>query len=198
MWNAAQLSHGLDDAADYGFQVSRHGHDWSVLKQRRDAYVKRLNNIYESNLDKKSIELIRSRGKFVASNEIETEDGEKLHAAHILITTGGFPVVPEIPGADLGITSDGFFELEEIPKRVGIIGSGYIAVELAGVLNALGSDVVQFIRYDSVLRSFEEELGHNLLEHMRATGIEVINQAIPQSIQRKKRFNFNYGGWTRI
>ena len=186
MWNAAQLSHGLDDAADYGFQVSRHGHDWSVLKQRRDAYVKRLNNIYESNLDKKSIELIRSRGKFVASNEIETEDGEKLHAAHILITTGGFPVVPEIPGADLGITSDGFFELEEIPKRVGIIGSGYIAVELAGVLNALGSDVVQFIRYDSVLRSFEEELGHNLLEHMRATGIEVINQAIPQSIQRKK------------
>ena len=186
MWNAAQLSHGLDDAADYGFKVSRHGHDWSVLKQRRDAYVKRLNNIYEGNLDKKSIELIRSRGKFVSSKEIETEDGDKLHAAHILIATGGFPTVPEIPGANLGITSDGFFELEEIPKRVGIIGSGYIAVELAGVLNALGSEVVQFLRYDSVLRSFEEKLGHCLLEHMRATGIEVINQAVPQNVQHEK------------
>ena len=186
MWNAAQISQEIEDAADYGFNISQHGHDWPVLKQKRDAYVKRLNGIYQSNLEKKSIDLIQGRGKFVSAKEIETEYGDKVHAENILIATGGFPIVPEIPGANFGITSDGFFDLEEMPKRVGIIGSGYIAVELAGVLNALGSHVMQFLRYDSLLRSFEEKLGRHLLEHMRATGIEVINQAVPQSFKHEK------------
>tara|TARA_B100000686_G_scaffold355266_1_gene471772 strand:+ start:3674 stop:5020 length:1347 start_codon:yes stop_codon:yes gene_type:complete len=186
MWNAAQISQEIEDAADYGFNISQHGHDWPVLKQKRDAYVKRLNGIYQSNLEKKSIDLIQGRGKFVSAKEIETEYGDKVHAENILIATGGFPIVPEIPGANFGITSDGFFDLEEMPKRVGIIGSGYIAVELAGVLNVLGSHVMQFLRYDSLLRSFEEKLGSHLLEHMRATGIEVINQAVPQSVQHEK------------
>ena len=185
LWNAAQLGRAFDDAGYYGFELTRQGHDWSVLKKGRDAYVARLNDIYRRNLEKKSIELIRSQGRFAGPNEIVISGGETLKAAHILIATGGFPTVPEVPGAELGITSDGFFELDAQPNRVAVIGSGYIAVELAGVFRALGSEVAQFIRYDGVLRAFEETLGRHLMEHMLESGIEMITGAVPSGVESK-------------
>ena len=151
-----------------------------MLKKGRDAYVSRLNDIYRRNVEKKSIELIRSQGRFAGPNEIVISGGETLKAAHILIATGGFPTVPEVPGAELGITSDGFFELDAQPNRVAVIGSGYIAVELAGVFRALGSEVAQFMRYDGVLRAVEETLGRHLMEHMLESGIEMISGACPR------------------
>lgn len=183
MWNAAQLAHALEDAAGYGFSVTRHGHDWGVLKSRRDAYVKRLNGIYQRNLERKSIEWIRASGRFAGPNRIVTDQGNDIRGDHVLIATGGYPIVPDLPGAEQGITSDGFFELEALPRRTIVIGSGYIAVELAGVLRALGSEVVQLVRYGGVLRSFDEMLGQQLVEHMGAAGIDVVTGAVPESVR---------------
>ena len=182
MWNAAQLAHALEDAAGYGFSVTRHGHDWGALKSGRDAYVQRLNGIYQRNLERKSIDWVQSAGRFTDANRITTDHGEVIGGDHLLIATGGYPIVPELPGAERGITSDGFFELEALPRRTAVIGSGYIAVELAGVLRALGSEVVQMVRYDGVLRAFEPALGRHLMEHMRAAGVDMITGAVPESV----------------
>ena len=183
MWNAAQLAHALEDAGGYGFSVTRHGHDWGVLKSRRDAYVKRLNGIYQRNLERKSIQWIQAFGRFAGPNRIVTDQGDEFRGDHVLIATGGYPIVPNLPGAENGITSDGFLELEALPRRTIVIGSGYIAVELAGVLRALGSEVVQLVRYGGVLRSFDEMLGQQLVEHMGAAGIDVVTGAVPESVQ---------------
>jgi len=183
MWNAAQLAHALEDAAGYGFSVSFHGHDWGALKNGRDAYVKRLNGIYQRNLQRKSIDWIRGSGRFTGPNRITTDRGDEFRGDHVLIATGGYPIVPDLPGAEQGITSDGFFELEALPRRTVVIGSGYIAVELAGVLRALGSEVVQLVRYGGVLRSFDEVLGQQLVQHMRAAGIDVVTGAVPESVR---------------
>ena len=185
MWNAAQLVHALDDAAGYGFSVTRHGHDWAALKRDRDAYVTRLNGIYQRNLERKSIDWIRGAGRFTAAKQVTTDRGDVLGADHVLIATGGYPIVPDLPGAERGITSDGFFELAALPRRTAVIGSGYIAVELAGVLRALGSEVVQLVRYDGVLRAFESALGRHLVEHMRTAGIDVVTGAVPESVQSR-------------
>ena len=183
MWNAAQLAHALEDSAGYGFSVTRHGHDWGALKSARDAYVQRLNGIYRRNLERKSIDWVQAAGRFTGAKRITTDTGEVLVAEHVLIATGGYPIVPDLPGAKLGITSDGFFELEALPRRTAVIGSGYIAVELAGVLRALGSEVVQLVRYDGVLRAFESVLGRQLMEHMRTAGIDLVTGAVPESVQ---------------
>ncbi len=183
MWNAAQLAHALEDATGYGFSVTRHGHDWAALKSGRDAYVERLNGIYQRNLERKSIDWVRGAGRFTGRNRVATDHGDVLGAEHVLIATGGYPIVPDLPGAEHGITSDGFFELEALPTRTAVIGSGYIAVELAGVLRALGSEVVQLVRYDGVLRAFDDMLGRHLAEHMRAAGIDVVTEAVPESVQ---------------
>src|SRR5690606_39884290 len=171
MWNAAELAHAIGNAGYYGFDVRAAGHDWSKLKAGRDAYVARLNEIYRRNLERRGIEVVPSKGRFAAPHEIVDDDGNRYSAPHILIATGGHPNVPDVPGAELGITSDGFFELEERPQRVAIVGSGYIAVEFGGVLRALGSDVTLFCRFDRVLRRFDTLLSDHLLVHMRAAGI---------------------------
>ena len=100
-----------------------------------------------------------------------------------MIATGGYPTVPDVTGADLGITSDGFFALEKRPDKVAVVGSGYIAVELGGVLNALGADVTQFVRFDSVLRSFDTMLGEKLMELMRDSGVEIVTGAAPVGVE---------------
>ena len=173
MWNAAEIAAALEHAPHYGFDVQRGGHDWSKLKRGRDAYVQRLNGIYERNLDKKGIATVRSVARFTGSHELVDANGKVYSAPHVVIATGGQPYVPAIPGADLGITSDGFFDLERLPGRVALIGSGYIAVELAGVLRTLGADVTLLLRHHGVLRSFDSLLGDKLLGAMAAQGITV-------------------------
>src|SRR5690606_10547364 len=142
----AELAAAIDNAAHYGFRVHREGHDFRTLKQGRDAYVQRLNGIYERNLDRKGIAVVRSRARFVSAHEVEDTEGNRYSAPHVLIATGGHPLVPVIPGAGLGITSDGLFELDAAPRNVAIVGSGYIAVEFGGVLMALGSRVTLVLR----------------------------------------------------
>src|SRR5690606_23181515 len=126
MWNAAELGQAIAYAADYGFDVRVAGHDWAALKAGRDAYVERLNGIYQRNLERRDIRIVPSAGRFEGPHEIVDASGDRYTAPHIVIATGGYPIVPELPGAGRGITSDGFFELDARPERVAIVGSGYV------------------------------------------------------------------------
>jgi glutathione reductase (NADPH) len=183
MWYAAHHAHQFHHLADYGFDTDVRGHDWAGLKARRDAYIERLNGIYENNLAKRGVTWLGGTARFVDAHTLDIDE-KRVEADRIVIATGGRPTIPDIPGAELGITSDGFFELEERPQRVLIAGSGYIAVELAGVFNALGSDVQLVIRKDSVLRSFDSMLSGELMEAMDREHIDVVTRAIPQSVEK--------------
>jgi len=186
MWYAASTAEHVRLAADYGFSLEVNGHDWPKLKLARDAYVGRLNDIYAENLEKQGVEHIKGRARFIDAHTIDV-DGKQYRADHITIATGGHPEVPDIPGVELGITSDGFFELEERPLRVAIVGSGYISVELGGVLNALGSETTLFIRKQSVVRSFDQMLQDELLLAMAAEGIGIEKEFIPASLDKTGR-----------
>jgi len=183
MWYTASHAHHFEHAADYGFDVSVKGHDWAALKARRDSYVSRLNGIYEINLDKSGVTTIVGTASFVDAHTVAVE-GEHYRADRIVVATGGQPIVPDIPGAELGITSDGFFELEEQPHRVLVAGSGYIAVELAGVFNALGSETQLVVRKDSIIRSFDSMLGEQLMEAMQKDGARIDTLVIPSSVEK--------------
>jgi glutathione reductase (NADPH) len=184
MWNAAELAAALAHAPHYGFALDVGAHDWAALKRGRDAYVARLNGIYARNLDKKGIVTVRSAARFTSATEVVDAEGQRYGAPHIVIATGGFPRRPAVPGAELGGTSDDFFELERLPRRVALVGSGYVAVEFAGVLRALGSEVVVAIRHESLLRHFDPVLGERLLEAMRASGIDVVTEFVTRKVQR--------------
>jgi glutathione reductase (NADPH) len=183
MWYTASHAHHFAHAADYGFDVSVNGHDWAAVKSRRDDYVQRLNGIYERLLDRSGVDYLAGSARFVDPHTVAIGDTE-YSAERIVIATGGRPSLPEIPGADLGITSDGFFQLDERPERVLVVGSGYIAVELAGVFNALGSKTQVVVRKDGVVRSFDAMLGSALMSAMRADGIVVETRVIPKSAEK--------------
>jgi glutathione reductase (NADPH) len=172
MWNASEIRETLDDSLDYGFAPPPDGHDWASLKAKRDAYLLRLNGMFARNLASHKIEHIVARASFQGPQLIATA-GRTLAAPHIVIATGGRPVWPAIPGASLGITSDGFFELAARPERVAVAGSGYIAIELAGILAGLGSKVVLVIRGQEVLKQFDALLGETALLMLREGGVEV-------------------------
>ena len=184
MWNAADIADGLEDAADYGFRLGvAEAHDWPMLKMKRDAYVTRLNGIYENNLSKKDITLIRGRGRFVDPHTVAIDE-RRVTAPHIIIAVGGYPMLPPVPGAELGITSDGFFELERLPERAAVVGSGYIAIELAGILGALGAKVTLVLRGHRALKDFDAMLGEAMLKILQDEGIEVATNAWPHALAR--------------
>ena len=182
MYHAADLAHGIGDAAGYGFDVRLAGHDWTRLKTRRDAYVHRLHGIYLDNLAGHQVELLRERARLAGGRRVAI--GGQLHEAdHVVIATGGRPEVPDLPGAAAGITSDGFFALAQRPDSVAIIGSGYVAAELSGVFAALGTRVTVAFRGERILRSFDEMLSQRLMTAMRADGIELVNGMQPAGIE---------------
>jgi glutathione reductase (NADPH) len=185
MWNAAELAHAIDDGSGYGFTIGSAAHSWSSLKQARDAYIVKLNGIYERNLANRKVELARGLARLSGPRTVEI-DGRAATAAHIVIATGARPLLPDIPGVELGITSDGFFDLTERPERIAVVGSGYIAVELSGILAALGTRVTLVIRGASVLKQFERMLGEVCLEMLKAEGIEVVSNAWPESVRELK------------
>lgn len=183
MWYAAELAHGIDDASGYGLHIEGKKFEWQALKQARDAYVERLNGIYARNLDRRKVTLIEGTARFTAPDEVEVS-GQRYRAQCIVIATGGRPVLPDIPGASLGMTSDGFFELKECPRRVAVVGAGYIAVELAGILAALGAEVSLFVRQDGVLRGFDAMLRELLQESLAADGIHLVTQCVPAELRQ--------------
>lgn len=183
MWNAAQIAQAAHDAGHYGFDLALHGHDWAKLKAGRDAYVLRLNGIYERNLENRKVDLVRGRARFVGPHEVEVE-GRRFRAGQVVIATGGVATVPAIPGAEHGITSDGFFELTERPRRIALVGSGYVSVELGGVFAALGSETTIVLRQDRVLRHFDHMLSDGLMKIMRDEGVRFEAHAVPKALHR--------------
>ncbi len=172
MWHAAEIGKALDDAGSYGFDISRPAHDWSGLVNRREAYIERLNGIYARNLDNSGVDYITGEARFVDAHTVDI-NGEQFIASHILIAVGGEPVLPPVPGAEHGVDSDGFFAWQERPQRVAVVGSGYIAIELAGVLQGLGSEVDLFARYGSVLRSMDETLQSGVIDALGEHNVNV-------------------------
>lgn len=183
MWHAADLQDKIShQAPGYKFKGGENAKfDWKSFKPQRDAYIRRLNGIYATNFDKEGVEFHHGHGRLVSPTEVEITlpDGKStyiLKADNICIAVGGRPIIPEdskVPGASLGIDSDGFFDLEEQPKRVAVIGAGYIAVELAGIFNALGTETHLVIRGETVLRSFDPTLQQVLTPWMEKTGIHL-------------------------
>jgi glutathione reductase (NADPH) len=183
MWHAADLQDKiLHQAPGYKFKgVENVKFDWAAFKPQRDAYIRRLNNIYATNFDKEHVENHQGFGRVTSPTSVEVTlpDGKgkyTLNADNICIAVGGRPVIPsdeEIPGASKGIDSDGFFDLPEQPKRVAVIGAGYIAVELAGIFNALGTKTHLVIRGETVLRTFDPTLQQTLTPWMEKSGVKL-------------------------
>lgn len=183
MVNAASLSDALDDASDYGFELTRHGFDWARLKRSRDTHVARLNDIYLRNLEVDGVELRRGWARLHPEGVSIADD--LIKAPHVVIATGGRPKIPEVPGADLGITSDQFFELKTLPKRVAVVGAGYIGVELAGVFAKLGSEVTLVLRGEHLLKEFDSTLRETLLEQMTDAGIDLVSRCELSEVRRE-------------
>lgn len=184
MWYAAHIAESIHKyAEDYGFNAQTESFNWQTLVKNRQAYIDRIHQSYQNSLSKNNVDLIQGAAQFVNQNTIEV-NGEIFTADHILIATGTQPSLPKIEGVEYGIDSNGFFELSALPKTTAVIGSGYIAVELAGVLNALGSQVGLFIRKDLPVRRFDQFLSETLVEVMQADGVKIHTQAIPQKVTK--------------
>ncbi|KAI8067551.1 hypothetical protein BC940DRAFT_274111 [Gongronella butleri] len=188
MWNAASLAEAIHHAPAYGFEAVSAKLNWKHLKEKRDAYVKRLNGIYDSNLTKDAIQWFHGNGSFVDANTIAVAlpDGSSttIQADKILIATGGHAFQPDVPGGELAIDSDGFFDLEAQPKRVVVVGTGYIGVELAGIFHALGSDVTIVSRTKHILRRFDDTIRVNLREEMQRIGVHFAFNAKVNSLTK--------------
>jgi glutathione reductase (NADPH) len=172
MWYGAEIAHSLEMAGDYGFDVSNNGFDWAALVRNREEFIGGINTWYKSYLSDSDIDEINGHATFVDAHTLKV--GNKTYTAdHIVISTGGRPITPDVPGSEMGIDSDGFFALTEKPERVAVVGAGYIAVEVAGVLNALGSDVSLYLRKQHFLRSFDAMLREGLMEQMIEDGVSI-------------------------
>jgi glutathione reductase (NADPH) len=192
-WNAATLAESIDESKAYGFSVQQTApFDWSTFKKKRDAYIKNLNGIYERNLGNDKVEYIHGRARLSGKNEaiVRLDDGSEttIRAKKILLATGGHPTKPQgIPGAEYGIDSDGFFELEKQPKKVALVGAGYIAVEFAGMFNALGTETHHFIRHDTFLRTFDPIISENLTKEYERVGIKIHKRSGISKVEKDEK-----------
>lgn len=185
MFNAAAIAEMLRDAPGYGFDVNVRGFTWAHVKKARDDYVARLNDIYRRGLVTAGVTEIAGEAHFLDGNTLQVAN-ERLRAKHILIATGAYRDRPDISGAELGITSDDFFDLERQPRCVLIVGGGYVAVELAGIFRSLGSDVTLLLRGERLLARFDAAVRDVLLEEMEESGISVMRPAQITAIERDR------------
>ncbi|KAI9738553.1 MAG: Glutathione reductase [Candelina submexicana] len=198
-WNAAALAEAIHESKSYGFSVKETApFDWTTFVYKRAAYVKRLNGIYASNLEKDHVEYIHGRAHMLNNHEVEVvlNDGSKetINAKKILVATGGHPAPPPgIPGSELGINSDGFFELEKQPKKIALVGAGYIAVEMAGMMNALGSETHLFIRHDKFLRTFDP-----MIQDVSTAEYERLGVIIHKNSTQTKVEKGDKEGWLKL
>ena len=182
MWYAASLAHAVDDAGSFGIPARRDKTEWMKLVAGRDAYINNINQYWNDYVDHSGIDRIEGHASFVDQHTVQV-NGNRYAADNIVIATGGQPVVPPVPGAELGVTSDGFFQLQEQPERVAIIGGGYIGVELSGMLNALGSKVTLVTMESRILELFDPMISTVLEDEMRRQGIEIYQNVQAAQLQ---------------
>ncbi|KAH3688914.1 hypothetical protein WICPIJ_000087 [Wickerhamomyces pijperi] len=180
MWYASDLASRIKEAKEYGFDVDpalAKTFNWEYFKPKRDAYVQRLNGIYERNLAKEGVELLYGWASFNKDGSVNVakKDGtnDTFTADKILIATGGKPIAPTIEGAEHILDSDGFFKLDTQPKRVAIVGAGYIGIEFAGFFHGLNTETHLIIRGETVLRKFDESIQHTITDHYVKSGVNV-------------------------
>lgn len=169
MFNTSHVAEVIHEAQNFGFTIENKGFDWGFLKTSRDAYIKRLNHIYESGLDSAKISRISGYAAFIDKNTVRVGPHD-ISGKNIVLAPGGSPNKLGVPGEEYCIDSDGFFQLETQPKRVAVVGAGYIAVELAGVFNGLGSETSLFVRGQCALRTFDTMLSGYLDTSMKKAG----------------------------
>lgn len=169
---AAHYAEDFEDAAGFGWSVGERRVDWARLIANKDVEIERLNGVYARILDQAGVERIEGRARIAGPNTVEVA-GRRVSAENILVATGSWPHLPDIPGIEHAITSNEIFHLESLPERVVIVGGGYIAVEFAGILHGLGSQVVQLYRGPLFLRGFDDDVRAALADEMRQRGIDL-------------------------
>ncbi|CAG9320718.1 unnamed protein product [Blepharisma stoltei] len=195
MWNAAHLIEDRKVYDSYGFS-SGLSTDWATLKANRDAYIERINNTYITNLKKEGVEVLKGFAKFSGKSSIVVNDSSEYTSSNILIASGSEATYPDIPGKELLSSSDDFFYLQEKPKKVLILGNGYIACELACMLNSFGVDTTLAIRVNQFLRAFDADLTKILKEYMEQEGVKFKMQTLiseAKKIGDKLEATFNNG-----
>ncbi len=182
----AHFAEDLQDARRFGWEVKNCTFDWATLRDNVLAEVERLEGIYTDILDRNEVEIFQQRATLTGPNEVTLADGTVLSAATILIATGARPVVPDVPGAEHGITSNEMFHLDAVPKRAVIAGGGYIANEFAGILHEFASEVTIVNRGDRILRHYDEQVRDRLLQISLTKGISFKFNAPFRKIEKKK------------
>ena len=184
MWYGAQVSETLKNyAADYGYTIGETSFDFKTLRNNREAYIERSRQAFSNNFNRNGVDYIEGYARFVDKNTVEV-NGEHIRAKHIVIATGSYAFIPNVPGSELGGTSDDVFAWEELPESVSIIGAGYIAVELAGVLHALGVKTDLFVRKGGPLRGFDQGIVEVLVEEMKKNGQPLHTHKVPQKLEK--------------
>ena len=180
---AAHFHEDFEDARGYGWTVPEATFSWPALIEAKNREIARLEGIYEKLLANAGVTLLRGRATLADAHTVEI-GGKRITAKNILMATGGWPVKPAIPGAELGITSNEAFELEQMPKRVLMVGGGYIAVEFAGIFKGLGAEVTLSYRGEEILRGFDDDLRKHLRGEIEAKGIKVLRGHLVAAIER--------------
>lgn len=188
MWFGAHIAEAIKYSSAYGFQLEQKGFDWSTLVQNREAYIERIHGAYHRGFAGNGVDYIEGFARFVDANTVEV-NGERITADHITIAVGGRPLIPQIPGAEYGMDSDGFFVLTEQPKKAVVVGAGYIAVEIAGVLHALGTDAHLMVRGDRPLRYFDQDITTALLERMQQDGPTLHTNSVVARVEKDATTN---------
>lgn len=184
MWYGALVSEILKNyASDYGYIIGETSFDFKKLRKNRQAYIERSRQAFSNNFNRNGIDYIEGYARFVDKNTVEV-NGEQIRAKHIVIATGSYAFVPNIPGSELGGTSDDVFAWEELPESVSIIGAGYIAVELAGVLHGLGVKTDLFVRKGGPLRGFDQGIVEVLVEEMKKNAQPLHTHKVPQKLEK--------------
>ena len=180
---AAHYAESFEEAHGFGWPVQAPAFDWEVLKANRAREITRLNGIYENVLVNAGATVLRGRAKVLGANLVEV-GGQRLEAQHILVATGGHAVVPPLPGRELAITSDQIFDLREFPRRLLVVGGGYIASEFASIFRGLGSQVTQLYRGEQILRGFDHDVRNFVAAEMRKKGVDLRTHAHVHKIER--------------
>lgn len=184
MWYGAHIAEAIKYSSAYGFNIEQKGFDWATLVKNREAYIERIHGGYKRGFESNGVEYIEGFARFVDANTVEV-NGEHITADHITIAVGGRAMIPDVPGAEYGIDSDGFFAMNERPNKAVVVGAGYIAVEIAGVLHALGSDAHLLVRGDRPLRYFDHDITDALLERLKQDGPELHTGCIIDRVEKQ-------------
>jgi len=187
---ASEVSSQLKTAEGYGWTIGERSFDWKRFLHDKDVEIARLSGIYVTNLQKAGAHLLHGKARVIDAHTVEvlpkegSQDAGRYTARKILIATGGRPVRPDFPGAELGVTSDEAFHMPTLPKRVLVVGGGYIAVEFAGIFNGLGVETTLLYRGANILRGFDDDVRSHLADELEKRGVKVVLGCSHKSIEQ--------------